>query len=41
MKEIMLQAHELLVKGFISQKTFEMIIYGLKLKSQDKLLSNR
>ena len=41
MKEIMLQANELLVKGLISQATFEKVIYGLKLQSQDKLLSNR
>lgn len=41
MKEIMLQANELLTKGLISQTTFEKIIYGLKLQSQDKMLSNR
>ena len=41
LKEIMLQANELLVKGLISQKTFNNVIYGLKLQSQDKLLSNR
>ena len=40
-QEIMLQADELLVKELISQATFEKIIYGLKLQSQDKLLNNK
>lgn len=40
-QETMLQANELLVKGLISQSTFEKIIYGLKLQYQDKLLFNR
>jgi hypothetical protein len=39
--EVMLQANELLIKGLISQTTFEKIIYGLKLQSQDKMLFNR
>ena len=39
--EVMLQANELLTKGLISQTTFEKIIYGLKLQSQDRMLFNR
>ena len=39
-KETLLQANELLSMGLISQITFDKIVFGLALKSQDKLLTN-
>ena len=39
-KQTLMQANELLSLGLISQSTFDKILLGLFLQSQDKLLTN-